>query len=109
MLLAGLALLTAVGLASAALWAFTAPHFGPAGASLILAGAFVLLALLLMLGASLARRPRQKPATAPPPANANPADALLAVAGSLFGNNKMAFMVAAVIAGLIAARMQKRD
>lgn len=109
LLLAGLALLTAIGLAGAALWTFTSPQFGPAGASLILAGVFVLLALLLLLGASLARRPRQQPATPPPPANANPADALLALAGSLFGNNKTAFLVATVIAGLLAARQQNRD
>ncbi len=119
LVLASLALLAAIGLAAAALWASVAPSFGPAQASLVVAGAFVLLSLLLLLGAWLAMKAKRQPAPAPASAGAAPtvaaptglpaADALLATLWSLFAKNKGTALLAALIAGVVAENMRKRD
>ncbi len=108
-LLACLALLVAIGLAGAALWIFAAASLGSALASLVVAGAFVALALFLLLGAWLAMNAKRKPGAAPQPASSDPAAAMLAAASNLFSQNKAALLLAALVAGLVAERMQKRD
>ncbi len=114
LLLACLALFVAIGLAGAALWAYAAAALGSAGASLVVAGAFLALALLLLLGAWLTMKPKQKPvvrlqASGAGPAGADPAAAMLAALGNVFKQNKAALLLAALVAGLFAERMQKRD
>ena len=113
-LLACLALFVAIGLAGAALWAYAAVSLGSAGASLVVAGAFAALALLLLLGAWLTMRAKQKPATRPlaggvGPAGTDPAAAMLGALNNVFSQNKPALLLAALVAGLFAERMQKRD
>jgi hypothetical protein len=104
LLLAGLALITALGFAAGALWVAIAPRLGPAGASLVLAGAFVALALVLLLIGWLTQRQK-----APPPAPvAAPADPIMALVGSLFGNNQAAMLAGTLVAGFLAERAKRR-
>ena len=105
LLLAGLALITALGFAAASLWVVIAPDLGPAGASLVLAGAFVALALMLLLVGWLTQRQKAPP---PPPAVATPADPIMALVGSLFGNNQAAMLAGTLVAGFLAERARKR-
>jgi len=113
LLLACLALLAAVGLAGAALWTYFATFLSSSGASLALAGVFVVLALLLLLGAWLTmnRRPKAnpRPLAGVNPGGGEPIAALLAGASTLFNQHKSALLLAALVAGLVAERMQKRD
>lgn len=104
--LAGLALFAAIAMAAAALWVVAAREFGAAGASLLLAGVFMALALLLLLCAWLVTR--NKPAR-PPLVEADPAGALLAAAQNFFAGNKTALLVAAAIAGALVSRGRTRD
>ena len=80
----------------------------------MVAGAFAALALLLLLGAWLTMRAKQKPATRPlaggvGPAGTDPAAAMLGALNNVFSQNKPALLLAALVAGLFAERMQKRD
>lgn len=113
MLLACLALLAAIGLAGAALWTYLATFLSSAAASLALAGVFVALALLLLLGAwiTMNRRPKAvpRPLAGVNPGGGEPIAALLAGASILFNQHKSALLLAALVAGLVAERMQKRD
>jgi hypothetical protein len=104
LLLAGLALITALGFAAAALWVVIVPDLGPAGASLVLAGAFVVLALVLLLIGWLTQR--QKPPVPAPVAV--PADPIVTLVGSLFGNNQVAMLAGTLIAGFLAERAKRR-
>ena len=64
--LAGLALLAGVGMACAALWTFEYAHLGPTGASVVVSGVLLGVALILVLIAWWVQR--DVPAKAPPPA-----------------------------------------
>ena len=105
MALAILALVAAIGWMAAALWVYAAPWLGSAGASLAVAGAFVTLSLFLLLGAWLAMNVR-KSKPAPPPQSA---DALLGMMGTLFSQHKAATLVAALLAGMAAESLRRRD
>lgn len=107
-LLAALALLAAIGLTGAALWAIAAPALGPAGASLMLAGVFVTLALFLLLGAWLAMNAKRK-RQAPTPAGTDPVEAMLAAVQTLFAGNMAALPLAALVAGVLAERRRTRE
>jgi hypothetical protein len=105
LVLAGLAFITALGFAAASLWAVIAPDLGPAGASLVLAGAFVVLALILLLIGRLTQRRKAAP---PAPAAAPPADPIMAVIANLFGNSQAAMLAGTLVAGYLAERARKR-
>lgn len=105
LLLAGLAFITAIGLASASLWLVIAPDLGPAGAFLVLAGGFVMLALVLLLIGWLTQRQKAPP---PPVAASAPDDPILALVASLFGNNQAAMLAGTLVAGFLAERAKRR-
>lgn len=105
LLLACLAFITAIGLATASLWLVIAPDLGPAGAFLVLAGGFVALALVLLLIGWLTQRQKAPP---PPVAAPAPADPILALVASLFGNNQAAMLAGTLVAGFLAERAKRR-
>ena len=106
LLLAGLALLAAAGMGCAALWAAVAPSFGPAGASLAVAGVLVLLALVLL---SVAWRVLRR-GTPPAPSGIPPEqiNAVLKALGDLVGEHKAGALVAALLAGAAAEQAARR-
>ena len=96
-LLAAIFVFTALGCAAAALWLFALPHVGPVYAPLIVAGAFLLLALVVLAVArSRLRRKR------PPPLDMAAVSALLAEADPLVKQNLTSLLLAALVAGLVA-------
>jgi hypothetical protein len=105
LLLAGLAFITALGFAGASLWVVIAPKLGPAGASLVLAGGFVVLGLVLLLIGWLTQRQKAPP---PAPAIATPADPIMTLVANLFGNNQAAMLAGTLVAGFLAERAKRR-
>jgi len=96
---AGLLALAAVGCAAAALWVWAIPQFGPAGAPLAVAVALAAGCLAALALTRRAARPRQPPAAPPPPI-----ELPLAEMARLFNTHKTPFLIAALIAGLLAGR-----
>jgi fatty acid desaturase len=94
-MLAGLAASAAVACALAALWIYGEPYLGPAGAALMIA--FV-LAIICLVAVIFHRRSERS--LAPPPEAISPAD-LLIPALAAFKENKVTFIAAAVIAGIV--------
>ena len=100
-LLGGCALLLAAaawGCACAALWIALIPSLGPAGAPLVVAGACLLLAGILALVAWLAVHRRRAR-----PVDGLQLDAVLTEAGRLINEHKVAALLAAALAGMLAA------
>ncbi len=86
------------GCASAALWIALIPSLGPAGAPLAVAGVCLLLAGILGLIAwLLVRRRRARPA------DGLQLDAMLSEAGRVINEHKGAALLAAALAGMLAA------
>jgi len=97
-LLAAVVVFAALGCAAAALWLFALPYVGPVWAPLIVAGAFLLLALVLLAVARAALRRK----SAAPPLDMAALSALLAEAEPLVKQNLMSLLLAALIAGAVA-------
>jgi hypothetical protein len=100
-LLGGCALLLAAAAwacACAALWIALIPSLGPAGAPLVVAGACLLLGGILALVAWLAVRRRRAR-----PLDGLQLDAVLTEAGRLINEHKVAALLAATLAGMLAA------
>ena len=96
-----------VGCAVTALWVFVLPEVGPVGAPLVAAAALLLLCLpLLAIARSVLRRPPSPPATAVPQA-ALPA-LLIAEASRFMAENKVAALLAALLAGATAESLNRK-
>lgn len=100
----GLAVVAAVACAAAATWIGLHPLVGPIGAPLIVAGAFVVVALVGLTTARHALRPPSTSA-APPAAASN--EALLVEASRLVAAHKAPVLLAAVLAGVVAGSREK--
>lgn len=106
LLLAGFSLMAAIGMGCAALWAVTVASLGPAGASLVVAGALVSIALVLALVAWRVHRRGTKAAqTAVPPEQV---DAIVKALSDLVGEHKAGALVAALLAGAAAEQAARR-
>lgn len=93
-----------IGCAAIALWQWQAASLGPVGASLVVSGGLLAAALAAWAVMRHALAPA-KHSSAPA---AEPLDALLGEAGRLFKENKAAALAAAFIAGLAAARYERK-
>ena len=94
----------AIGCAVAALWIYATPYVGPFGAPLVAAGALLAVCLGLALAARrLLRRKRAAPRSAAEPAR------LLAEATRLFKDHRGSILLAALIAGTVAAKGIRRQ
>jgi membrane protein implicated in regulation of membrane protease activity len=88
----------AIGCAVAALWIYATPYVGPDGAPLVAAGALLAVCLVLALVArGLLRRKRTASRSTAGP------EVLLADATRLFKQHKESVLLAALIAGMVAA------
>ena len=90
--------LGALGCAAAALWSFALPSLGPVGAPLVVAAALLVVAAIVVATTWLATRDRR---TKPAPAAGPPL--LMAEATRLFNGHKGVVLLAAVVAGMVAA------
>ena len=97
--LAALLMLVSLGCMATALWIFTLPSLGPAGAPLVVAATLSALALMSAAAVWLIMRRRRRGAVA---ATASPL--LLSDATRLFNEHKVAILLAAVVAGMAAAK-----
>ncbi len=107
LLLAGLALLAAAGMACAALWTFESAALGSAGASLVVSGVLLGVALILVLIAWWVRR--HGLTKAPPAIAPEQIEAILAAVGGQVGEHKAAALVAAFVAGAVAEQRIRRN
>jgi hypothetical protein len=111
-LLALFVMLAAFGFACAAMWEFAAPSVGAAGASLLVAGVLMALALILLLCAWLAQRGKRPAAPAQPtiPRPAMGAEAEMIAAGieAMFKHNKVGALLTALIAGVLAEHTRNK-
>ncbi len=101
--LAGLLAIAAWGCACAALWIALIPALGPAGAPLVVAAACLVFAGVLAFVAWFVMRRRR-----PRPGDGLQLEALLAQAERFFNDHKGAALLAAVIAGMIAANSGRK-
>jgi hypothetical protein len=100
--LAAVMMLAALGCLAAALWIYTLPCLGPVGAPLVVAGAFLILTLILVAIACRIRRPgRRKAAAAPAAASLAPELA------RILRENKGTVLLAAALAGMAAGGRRK--
>lgn len=100
--IAALAVTAALACGAAALWIGMRPLVGPIGAPLIVAAAFLALALVALASTRRALRPPATP-TATPGSNA----ALLVEASHLVAAHKVPMLLAAVLAGVAAGSRDK--
>ena len=101
-LAAGLLALAAIGCMAAAAWIFTEPRLGAAVAALV-AAAFLLLAGLAVIGiAAWNIRPLAKPGIA------NTATQTPLILNQLFVEQKGTLLIAALVAGMMAAESQRK-
>ncbi len=100
----GLAVVAAVACAAAATWIGLRPLVGSIGAPLIVAAAFVVVALVGLATARRALRPRPIPAALP---TAGSNEALLVEASRLVSAHKVPVLLAAVLAGAVAGSREK--
>jgi Na+/melibiose symporter-like transporter len=104
LVLCGLALFAALVCAGVGVWLFAASQIGSVGASGVVAGALLVVGLILMITAwSVVRR---KPA--PPPTEAAISSQLLQDAAELFRTHKETMLLAALITGVVAEIAQRR-
>ena len=95
---ASMLMLAAFGCAATALWNLALPALGPVGAPLIVAGTLSAATVALATAAGfLLRRGRRRPSAATQ-------QLLLSQASRIFNEHKGAVLLAAVIAGIAAAR-----
>jgi hypothetical protein len=104
LILAGLALFAAVVCAGVGVWLFAASQIGQVGASAVVAGTLLVVALALMVTAR--HMVRRKPA--PPPAEAATESLLLQEAARLLKTHREAMLLAALLAGVVAETAQRR-
>ena len=90
--------IAAIGCAVAALWIYATPYIGSVGAPLAAAGA--LLTICLILALAIRRLLERRPAALRSPMDP---EALLADAMRLFKEHKGPVLLAALIAGIVAA------
>ena len=103
-MLAAVMMLGALGCLAAALWIYTLPCLGPVGAPLVVAGAFLILTLILVAIACRIRRPgRRKAAAAPAAASMAPELA------RILRENKGTVLLAAALAGMAAAGGRRKS
>jgi hypothetical protein len=106
LLLAGLAVMAAIGMACAALWQTVAPVWGPSAASLTVSGALLGLALgFWLVEAYWGRRAR----AVPEPPVADPIEPLTAALAELVGEKKAGALLTALLAGAAAGRAARRN
>ena len=99
---AGLLALAAMGTVAFAIWIFAMPYTGAASAALI-AAAYLLLAGLVVIGiAAWAIQPEVKPIAA------NPAQQIPLVMNQFIKEQSGALLVAALVAGMMAADNQRK-
>ena len=102
--LAAVMMLGVLGCLAAALWIYTLPSLGPVGAPLVVAGAFLIVTLILVAIACRVRRPgRRKPAAAPA-GSASLAPEL----ARILRDNKGTVLLAAALAGMAAASGRRK-
>jgi hypothetical protein len=102
-ILGSLALFAALVCIGVGVWLFTASQIGQVGASAVVAGTLLLVALALMVTArQMVRR------KAPPPTEAATDSALLQEAARLLKTHKEAMLLAALVAGVVAETFQRR-
>lgn len=96
---AGLLALAAIGCVTTAIWIFAVPYLGAAGAALI-AAAYLLLAGLGVIGIATW--------TASTPIAANRATQTPLIMNQLFVEQKATLLMAALVAGMMAAESQRK-
>jgi hypothetical protein len=105
--LAGLAFIAAAGMGCAALWSAVAPYRGPVDASLAVAGALVLVGLVLVLigwrihRAGIRRIP-------PPRMPTEQFEAIAKALGDVVGEHKAGALIAAMLAGAAADQASRQ-
>ena len=101
-LLVGFLVLAGIGCVTAAIWIFAVPYLGEAGAALI-AAAYLLLAGLIVMGiAALVLKNRAKPVAA------NPVQQIPLIMNQFFSEQKGTLLMAALVAGVMAAESQRK-
>jgi hypothetical protein len=107
LLIGMLAVLASAGMGCAALWTAVAPALGPAGASLTVAVALAVFALVALFVAWRIDRGGRKPVQSGIPPEQF--DAMLKAFGDLVGEHKAGAMVAAMLAGAAAEQAARRQ
>jgi hypothetical protein len=105
--LAGICATASAGCAVAALWVFVLPRVGPVGAPLIAAAALLLLCLALLATSRVMLRRRPAPIASATLSGSTAPALLIAEATRLFGDNKGAALLAALLAGATAANLER--
>ena len=101
--LAAVSVIAAGGCAVAALWLYAIPHVGAAGAPLVAAGGLlVFCAVLMVVARGVLHYRRRASRSMPAPGS------LLEEALRLFGENKGAMLLAALVAGLAAGNSGRK-
>jgi len=103
--LAAVMMLGVLGCLAAALWIYALPCLGPVGAPLVVAGAFLILTLILVAIACRIRRPGRRKAAAAPAAAASMAPEL----ARILRENKGTVLLAAALAGMAAAGGRRKS
>ncbi len=106
LLVAGLAILAAVGFGCAALWTVEDTIHGPVRASLLVSSALLVVALILVAIAWLVHRRGTKPVAST--ITPEQIDAIQKLVGELVGEHKTGALVAAVLAGAAAEQATRR-
>ena len=101
-IIAGHLALAGVGCITAAIWIFTVPYFGAAGAALTAAACLFLVGLLVIGIAAWTLRANSKPVAAVPKLQ------MPLILNQLFVEQKGALLVAALVAGMMAAQSQRK-
>lgn len=101
-LFAGLLAIAAFGCVTAAIWIFAVPYVGLAGGALI-AAAYLLFAGLAVVGMVAWIIQKQTRPIAP-----NPAEQISPIINQLFKEQKGTLLVAALVAGIMAADNQRK-
>ena len=99
--------LAGVACALAALWIYTVPHVGPAGAPLIVAGVLLAISLAILAVLRYGFKPRQAPRPAVVTPDILRPEILLVEATRLLKQHKLPVLLAALLAGLAAGRGEK--
>lgn len=101
--LAAMLMLAAFGCAATALWIVALPSLGPVGASLAVAAAFSIAAMIVaVLAWLILRHDRRRPDAAMAP------QLLLSEAARLFSEHKGTVLLAALVAGMAAANAGRK-
>jgi len=105
---AALALITALGWLVAALWLATFPLLGKPIAALVVAGALVLLCLLILLGIALSRPRSRRNPNVPGLASVAQSELMAVELQRFVARNKGTLLAGAGIAGLVLSVLSRR-